>query len=254
MNPIQRELLLFADGRELGQGCRMMLQSRENLTLTMSLFLLDILDLSDSSEARLSSAKSVEVRSFGSVLGSGKILNVSTCRAKDRRITTVVFSPVLSLWKKTVSLSLPEGMLISDAMREILKAGKTRVSLAAFHAEDRRMSRPQSFFGRVSDVLSDLAAAAGADVFLTPAGLCVRDRRPVRPTLTIPRSALLSAPEQTEDLVILNTSVMGWPLGAWVQYVWEGTVRTGRLVSRLIDADNVTGPWKAELELEKPED
>ena len=254
MNPIQRELLLFADGQELGAGCRMMLQSRENLSLTLCLFLLDILDLSESSEARLSSAKSVEVRSFGSVLGSGEILDVYTSRAKDRRMTTVVFSPILGFWKKNVSLSLPAGMLISDAMREVLKAGKAEVSLAAFQAEDTRTPRPQSFFGRVCDVLSDLAAAADANVFLTPAGLCVRDRRPVRPTLTIPQSALLSAPEQTEDLVILNTSVMGWPLGAWVQYDWKGTVRTGRLVSRLIDADNVTGPWKTELELERPVD
>lgn len=253
MNQIQRDLRLFADGQEIGQGCRMVLQSRETLSLNLCLFLLDILDLSDSSEARLSSAKSVEVRSFSSVLGSGEVMNVHTFGEKDRRVTTVVFSPLSGVWKKTVSLSLPAGMLVSDAMREVLKAGGTEVSLAAFQADDSRVSRPQSFFGRVCDVLADLAAAADAYVFLTPAGVCVQDRRPVPPTLTIPRSVLLSAPDRMEGGAILNTSVMGWPMGACVRYEWKGTVRTGRLVSKLIDADNVTGPWKTELELEWPE-
>ena len=253
MNQIQRELRLFADGREIGQGCHMLLQSRETLSLTLSLFLLDILDLSDSSEAQLSSAKSVELRSCGSVLGSGEILDVHSFGEKGQRFTTVIFSPLSGVWKKSVSLSLPAGMLISDAMREVLKAGGTEVSLAAFQAEDSRVSRPQSFFGRVCDVLFDLAAAADAYVFLTPAGICVQDRRPVPPTLTIPRSALLSAPDWMKGGAVLNTSVMGWPMGAWVQYEWQGTVRTGRLVSKMIDADNVTGPWKAELELEWPE-
>ena len=251
MQSFVRDLHLFADGRELGRGCRMLLRSQETLSLAPQLFHLEIPDLPESSAVLLSSSQSAEVRSSGSILASGEIIDAVTRTEAGKRITAVSFSPGLSFRKASVSLSVPGGMTVSETIRSVLKAGGTQVALAAFQAEDRLLSRPQAFFGRVCDAVSVLASTVCADACLSAAGVCIRDRSPVAPTLVIPEESLLQAPVRTADSVILSTAVTGWPLGAWVRYTWQDVTGTGRLISRMIHADSVAGPWKSELELER---
>ena len=124
------------------------------------------------------------------------------------------------------------------------------VSLSSFAAEDRALSRPQSFFGRVCDALTLLAETADADAFLSSAGVAVSGRAARDSTVNLSESDLLTEPLRTGDRVLLSSAMLSWPLGSFLQYTWRGNTISGRLVSRLLQADNRDGPWKSELELE----
>jgi len=287
--PISRDLHLFADDVEIARGCRMMLIAHETMTLRPALHQLEILDLSDSSVSLLAGTNQIEVRSGNSILAFGELVDTVTQSISGKRQTSLIFSPGLSLWQTSISLSVAAGMKVSDTIRSLLaEAGKTApqsqadqtwtsdfespidsvFSLAAFTAEDRILSRPQAFFGRTCDALAMLAETAGADAFLSPAGVCVSSRPGADSSLTnasaadaasgnvpaafysVPESALLSAPIQTGDRLLAVTEMIGWPLGENLTITWQGVSHTGLLVSRLIQADTGDGPWKSELELE----
>jgi len=253
--PISRDLHLFAADAEIARGCRMMLIAHETLTLHPALHQLEILDLSDSSVSLLTGTNRIEVRSGNSVLAFGEMVDTVTQSISGKRQTSLIFSPGLSLWLSSVSLSVAAGMKISDTIRALLaEAGEdgATFSLAAYTAEDMILSRPQAFFGRTCDALAMLAEMAGADAFLSPAGVCVSAPKTESKAsaFEVPESALLSAPIQTEDRLLAVTEMIGWPLGENLTITWQGVSRTGRLVSRLIQADTGDGPWKSELELE----
>ena len=249
MTAMFRDLHIFADGTEIAQSCRIRLTARETLSLLPQLFSLEIENLSGSSAALLSAARAVEARSEGSVLASGEILALCPERRNGREILSVSFSPDYSFRKSAVSLSLSAGMKVSDTVRAVLAAAGPSVPLAAFSADDLRLTRPQSFFGRTCDALRILADTVGADAYLAPAGLCVVSRSPRTPSLILPEESLLSAPVFLPDRVLLSTSVTGWPLGCGLRFTWQGTARQGRLVSRLIQLDTAEGPWLSRLEV-----
>ena len=259
MFDFHRDLHLFVNGQEIARGCRMILTARQSLNLRPALHHLEIYDLSDSSAAILSGASRLEVISGQSVLSAGEITEVYTRRASGKHLTSVVFSPGLSLWQSSVSLSLAAGMKVSDTVRALLAASVldtsavasgTTIPLAAYVAPDPVLSRPQAFFGRTCDALSMLAETADADIFISSAGVCVSGRQEREPQYTLPESDLLSEPVLTGNRMILSTSMFGWVPGMVIRTDWKGASRTGRIVSTLIQADNVSGPWKSELELE----
>ena len=258
MSEINRDLHLFADGREIAQSCRMRLTARENLSLTPQLFQLEIENLSGSSAAFLSAARSLEVRSEGSVLAAGEPVSVCPRRQSGKRILSVSFSPGISLWEASVSLSLAAGMRVSDSVRAVLSAAvyppgaARRVPLAAFTAEDAVLTRPQAFFGRACDALRVLAGTVRAKSFLAPSGLCVIDPRPQTPALILPESSLLSEPVELRDRVLLTTAAAGWPLGSCLRLEHAGRAYQGLPVSRLLRLDNVSGPWLSQLEVLLP--
>ena len=82
------------------------------------------------------------------------------------------------------------------------------------------------------------------------AGVCVSGRQAQDPQAVLPEKDLLSEPVRTGSRLIVNTAMMGWLPGMIIQVKWKGTAQTGRIVSAMIQADNVSGPWKSELELE----
>ena len=257
-----RDLRLYADDREIGKGCRMMLTARQDLTLRPALHHLEIIDLSDSSATMLTGAKFLEVRSGLSVLAFGEPIEVLTKTTQGKRITSAVFSPGLSLWRSSVSLSLPGGMTVTDTLRKLLAAASgiqdsgsnagfsSDISLAAFTAENRVLSRPQAFFGRTCDALTLLAETVNADAFLSSAGLCVTGREAASPAFSMPESDLLSAPLMTGSHLIISVRMLTLNPGSWIRTEWKGVPYCGRIISSLIQADNHSGPWKSELELE----
>ena len=273
-----RDLHLFADDREIGQGCPMTLIARETLTLRPALHRLEIRNLSDSAAALLAAARYLEFRSGASVLAFGEPVDVlthpvsgtrsgpsssaapsarseavaSTSSAAPFRLTEIVFSPGLTLWRSTVSLSMAAGLSVRDTARALLTASGAGVPLASCPTVGPALTRPQAFFGRTCDALTLLAETAEADAHLTAAGLCLSSRSRQEPSLLIPESALLTAPIQTGNRMLLTTAMLGWPLGAFARITWQGSAHTGRLVSRLIQADNREGPWQSQLELELP--
>ncbi len=250
MSDFTRDLHLFADGWEIGQGCRMILNALQSLTLRPALQHLEIYDLSDSSAAMLSGSSHLEVVSGKSVLSAGEITEVYTRRISGKRLTSIVFSPGLSLWQPSVSLSLSSGLKVSDTIRALLSASETQIPLAAYVAPDPVLSRPQAFFGRTCDALTCLAETVDADIFTSSAGVCVSGRQARDPQAVLPEKDLLSEPVRTGSRLIVSTAMMGWLPGMVIQVKWKGTAQTGRIVSALIQADNVSGPWKSELELE----
>ena len=245
-----RDLHLFADGNEIAQGCHLFLAAEENLSLLPHLHHLEIEDLSDSSSALLSGARSLEVRNGNSILAFGAPVEHLTHSVSGKHLTSVVFSPGLSLWQSSVSLSLSPGMRVSETIRKLLETSGTEIPLAAFTADDFAFFRPQAFFGRACDAVSMLAESVDADAFLSSAGLCVSGRSPRAPAMIIPESALLSEPIFSGSRLLLTTFVLGWPTGAFVRVSWQGQNWAGRILSRLIQADNREGPWKSELEME----
>ena len=250
-----RDLRLFADGAEIAQFCRVRLDARETLSLLPQLCHLEIENLSDSSTALLSGARSVEARTGDSILFSGEILTCCPRVQSGRSILSLDISPGFPLWQSSVSLSLSAGLSVSDTFRAVLAASlqpsgqPTAVPLCAFTADDIRLTRPQSFFGRTCDALRSLADSVQAHAFLSPAGLSVISRRPASPTLTLPPEALLSDPVFLPDCILLTTSILGWPLGASLQFTWRNAPRSGLLASRLLHLDNVSGPWLSQLEV-----
>ena len=157
------------------------------------------------------------------------------------------FSPGLTLWESSVSLSLSAGIRLSDAVRQILKASGTGIQLVGFTGREMAFSRGQAFFGRAASALESLAAAADAFPWLSPAGLVLTGRSDRTVTLYLPADHLLSAPTAADHRILLSTAMVGWPSGAYVRYAWPGSAGEGRILSRSLDADNESGPWKSEL-------
>ncbi len=252
-----RGLRIFADGREIAQSCRIRLSLMENMSLLPALYSLEIENLSETSEALLSAASSVEVHSGetvssisgSSILASGSVLSVFPRIQSGRRILSVSFSPGWALWQSAVSLSLTGGMRVSDTIRAILTASGTGIQLSAFLAEDRRLSRPQAFFGRACDALHLLAESVRARICLTPAGLCVVDPSLQSPTLFLPEDAFRSDPVFLPGRCILSTDAAGWPLGTCLQFRWKGSSYQGLLSARMLNLDNGEGPWQSQLEV-----
>ena len=250
MPDFSRDLRLFADGTELAHGCRMTLTAGSALSLRPALHHLAVRDLSDSSAAFLSGVQRIEICSGLSVIASGELSEALTHISGGKRITELVFSPGLSLWQSSVSLSVPGGTRVSDTIRSLLSASASGLSLAAFVAEDRPIARPQAFFGRTCDALALLADTAEADIWVSSAGVCVSGRSFDNPSYVLTDSDLLSAPVLTGNRLLVTTAMMGWLIGSFVRVEWQGNAWEGRIVSSLIQADNKDGPWKSELELE----
>ena len=250
MPDFKRDLHLFADGMEIAQGCRMTLTAGSTLTLRPALHHLSVYDLSDSSAAFLSGAHRIEIHSGASVIAAGELSEALTRVSGGKRITDLVFSPGLSLWHSSVSLSVPGGFRISDTIRALLSASASGLPLAAFATEDRPMARPQAFFGRTCDALALMAETADAEVWVSSAGVCVSGRSPGSPSFVLTDSDLLSTPVLTGCRLLVTTTMMGWLIGSFVRVEWQGNTWEGRIVSALIQADNKDGPWKSELEME----
>ena len=242
-----RSLTVLADGRELASGCHIRLSGSEVLSLRPGFFLLTIEDLSPSSEVLLSSAREVRVLSGSSILASGPVSDVYSDTVGGIRKTRVAISPGLTLWESAVSITLPAGIRLSDTVRALLSDSGAGVSLAGFTGLDPLYSRPQSFFGRTTDALLSLADTAGSLAYLSPAGLVFSSRSATAPTLILTTFDLLSAPSSESGHTVISTGMTGWPTGAWARYTWHDQSGEGRIISRSVDADNVSGPWKSEL-------
>lgn len=250
MPDFSRDLEIIADGNEIARGCRLRLTAETTLGLRPPLHRLEIHDLSESSAALLSGGRWLEVICGINALSVGEITEVFTRSENGQRLTTVIFSPGLSLWGSAVSLAVPAGLKVSDVLRRLLEASGTGMPLAAFAADDVCLSRPQAFFGRTCDALTLLAETADADVFFGTAGVCVSGRRPREAMYILTNRDLLSEPVLTGNRMIISTAMTGWTPGIWIEVIRQGSSRTGRIRACLVQADNREGPWKTELELE----
>ena len=246
---MRRDLHLFADDTEIGQGCRMRLALREEFSLMPQLFHLEIENLSESSAEMLANCREMAVRSNGSVLATGDSIFCCPRWIDGRKVLAVSFSYGFRLWKASVSLSLAAGMKISDTIREVLKASGTGIPMAGYTAKDFALTRPQAFFGRACEALERLADSVDGRAGLTPTGVCVIGAGEQTPTVVMPEDGLLSEPIFLKDRVILKTGIVGWPLGTCVRFRWNGADYQGVMMSRMLDLDNAGGSWESQIEV-----
>ena len=247
MSNMFRSLSIVVNGKEIGSGCHIRLSGCENLSLRPGFFLLTVENLSPSSEILLASAHDVQVLSGASVLASGSVSDVHSEIIRGVRVTRVAISPGLILWESLVSITLPAGMSLSETVRALLSASGSGVQSAGFTGKDPLFSRPQSFFSRTVDALLSLAETADAIPYLSPAGVVFSSRSFSTPTLILTSRDLLSEPTAYPDHTVLSVSMTGWPVGPIARYSWNNHTGEGRIISRSVDADNVSGPWKSEL-------
>ena len=246
---MRRDLHLFADDTEIGQGCRMRLTLQEEFSLMPQLFTMEIENLSESSAEKLANCREMAVRSNGSVLATGDSIFCCPRWIDGRKVLTVSFSYGFRLWKASVSISLAAGMKISDTIREVLKASGTGIEMAGYTAKDFALTRPQAFFGRACEALERLADSVDGRAGLTPAGVCVIGMGEQTPTVVIPEDGLLSEPIFLKDRVILKTGIVGWPLGTCVRFRWNGADYQWVMMSRMLDLDNAGGSWESQIEV-----
>ena len=251
MQSISRNLTVTADGFPLTGFRRARLTGRDTLGLCPMPFTLRLWNLSDSGYYLLAASKELSVSSGDAVLASGAVSDVYRRMTPEGRITEVVFSPALSLWEAPVSLSLEAGASVSETIRRILEASGTGISLLSFPGSDPVRTRGQAFAGRAAECVAEALSAASARGCLTAAGLCVV------PAEGLPVSMALTEADLTDEpvpaggrLLTVKTRPIGWPLGKTVSITWKGTAATGLVTERSIAADNMEGPWQAELLME----
>jgi len=251
MKTLSRSLSVSGDGAPVTGFTHAYLTGKESLSLLPSLFTLRLWNLSDSDYLLLSRCRSVTVTHDSAILAWGTLADCYRKLTKDGTVTELCISPALPLWESTVSLSVEAGTTVSGTVRAILAASGTGIFLLSFPGEDPAISRPQAFYGRASECIMDVLSAVNARAYLVPAGLCVVPSSGLPVTLNLTDEDLLKEPSFAADSrMILQTSVSGWTVGKTASVTWPGGRAKGLIVSRAVDADNQSGPWKTELLIE----
>jgi hypothetical protein len=198
-----------------------------------------------SSGSRLESR---QISSFynASCLASGRISDVYTQTIPQGTVTIAAFSLGLDLWNAEVSVSCSAGTSISDNVRALLEASGTGIQLLSFPGEDPQPLRGRAYIGRAADAVASALSQAGARGFLTPAGLQVIPKYQLPACLHLTEADLTDRPVFADSgrKMILSTNVVGFQPGDEMTLSFAGTTTKGLIVSRLVDADSYTGPWK----------
>ena len=248
---LSRTLTVLADGKPVTGFYRARLSGRDALGLLPQMFMLRLWNLGESDYLLLSRAKRVTVKHEDSALASGRITDVTRQMAADGMVTQVVFSPAIALWEAPVSLSVEAGVSVSETVRRILAASGTGIQLLTWTGADPVRSRGQAFFGRAAECVSAALSAASAGGYLTENGLGIVPASGLPVTLTLTEKDLIDEPSfAAGNLMILRTTVTGWPLGKRIAVEWKEKRAEGIVLERSVDADNQEGGWESELLVE----
>ena len=245
---LSRALAVLADGEPVAGFHRANLSGRDALGLLPHCFLLRLWNLEESDYLLLSRAKRVAVRHGNSVLASGTVTDAARRMTPEGLVTQVVFSPAIGLWEAPVSLSVEAGVSVSETVRRILAASGTGIRLLTWSGPDPVRSRGQAFFGRAAECVSAALSAASALGYLTEGGLGIVPASGLPVTMTLTEKDLIDEPSfAAGNLMILRTTVTGWPLGKRAAVEWKGKRVEGIVLERSVDADSVRGGWEGGL-------
>ncbi len=273
---INRSLSIMLDGEPMPFAGRIRLRGEDALSLFPALFTLEMWNLPEELFLRLSRARGITVSHEGASLISGRIWDVFRQGTDEGILTSVSVSLGLELWEAAVSLTIPAGTSVSDAVRRILSASGTGIPLLSFPGTDPVSLRSQSFFGRAAECIfevllghsslvpSGLSASASSchserseesfRAMLTPSGLMLvppgglpESVRITDADLTDTVSFAGGSLRGTKQLAVISAVVAGWRPGQTVE-VCQGNISfRGIIVSRSVDADTASGPWKCEM-------
>ena len=257
MPVIDRSLSVMLDGEPFSFSGRMRLRGEDGLSLFPALFTLELWNLPKEYFLRLFRAQQISVSRNDACLVSGTISDVFRHPAQEGVVTNVAISLGLDLWESAVSLTVPAGASISDAVRRIMAASGTGISLLADLENDSRLIRPQSFFGRAAECIATVLSAVSSRAMLTPSGLMIIPPGGLSEAVHISESDLTDTVafaggslRGMKPLAILSATVAGWRPGQTVE-VRQGSVSfRGIIASRSVDADTASGLWKSEMVVE----
>ena len=257
MSVLVRSLTVATDGEPLSFSGRVRIRGQDELSLFPALFTLELWNLPEEYFLRLFRARQISVSHDEACLVSGTISDVFRHQAQEGILTTAAISLGLDLWESVVSLTVPAGTLLSDAIRRILAASGTGIPLLSFPETDPVLPRSLSFFGRAVESVTSALSAASSRAMLTPSGLMVVPPGGLSEAVQITDTDLTDtvafaggAQRGTKQLAILSATVSGWRPGQTVE-VRQGSVSfRGIIVSRSVDADTASGPWKSEMIVE----
>ena len=271
MPVIDRSFSVMLDGKPFSFSGRMRLRGEDELSLFPALFTLELWNLPEEYFLRLFRAKMISVSHDDACLVSGSISDVFRQPAKEGVVTTVAISLGLDLWESTVSLTVPANTSLSDTIRQILAASGTGICLLADLENDSTLVRPQSFFGRAAECVSQVLARPFRSTGVIPSeaeGSFLRAMLTPSGIITVPPDGLSEAVKITESdltdtvafsggslcgtkpLAILSATVAGWRPGQTVEVQQGSVFFRGIIVSRSVDADTASGPWKSEMIVE----
>ena len=249
---MERKLIILADGEETSLRGRFSLRGRSSLNLYPEPFLLEGWNLREPDFLLLSRAKTLTVLQGTSCIAFGQAADVTRATVPEGTVTTAVFAPGLDLWERKVSLSVSAGTPVSEAVRAILAASGTGISLLSFPGRDPLFPRARAFLGRAAECAAEALSAAGAQGVLAPAGLCVSPEAPLPVTLRLTARDLTDAPAFAEGgrKMLLSTEVKGFRPGEELLLETESMEISGKILERKVDADTGAGPWKTMLTVE----
>lgn len=242
-----RELHIFLDGERLDTSCRLHLRGRNEMTLSPTIFQLDLYLPSENTVGQLSSGRKIAVHStFDSVLATGTILDVLSDTRDGKQITSVIFSDGIPFARSFVSASFPAGSSLRSITEQLLSACSVPLPLAGFTAADKSYPLGTSFFGSTADSLQSLAVDLNTDVFLFRSAICMLGRDSAPDIIDLTSEDVLDAVSTAKDVRILTTSMKGWPIGSMLRY---GDLQ-GQILCQTFDADTGEGPWCTKVVLQ----
>ena len=257
MPVIDRSLSVMLDGEPFSFSGRMRLRGKDELSLFPALFTLELWNLPEEYFLRLFRAQQISVSRNDACLVSGTISDVFRHPAQEGVVTNVAISLGLDLWESAVSLTVPAGVSISDAVRRIMAASGTGISLLADLENDSRLIRPQSFFGRAAECIATVLSAVSSRAMLTPSGLMAVPLGGLHDAVRVSETDLTDAPVFTgkvrrgsPSLMILSATVSGWRPGQTAEVDYKDVHARGIITERSVDADTASGPWKSEMIVE----
>ena len=112
-----------------------------------------------------------------------------------------------------------------------------------------------SINGSAADAVTRILADCGSEPCLPVSGISVLPTdsasRTALQSVTITESDLTDTPYEAKDALILHTILSGWSPGLLANISVPGWDLRGIIREKLIDADNLSGPWKSELLVER---
>ena len=254
MPVLDRSLTVTLDGEPLSFSGRIRLRGKDDLSLFPALFTLELWNLPEEMFLRLTRAREITVSHEDACLVSGRVWDVFRRGTEDGILTSVSVSLGLDIWESVVSLAVPAGASLSDAVRRILAASGTGTALLSDPDPDPVLSRGLSFFGRAAECINEALSAASCRAMLTASGLMIVPPGGLPEAVRISEKDLTDAPafaggalHGAPSLMVLSAAVAGWRPGQTAEADYKGVHARGIIRERSVDADTGSGPWISQM-------
>ena len=168
-----RTLTVLADGEEVTGLPHVRLSGRYGQSLFPYPIFLRIWNAPETVDHRLRRAKKISVLHGETLLAAGDFVDVTREVVEEGNLITVTFAPGFHFWNSWVSLSVGAGATAGDTVRQLLAAAGSDMQLLTEPVNNAVFSRPQTFFGRLSEAILAVVSACSVRPYLVPAGIAL---------------------------------------------------------------------------------